>query len=138
MATLVWKEWSFVPGPDTIVDPPGNSCELYDAADYRPADIARAILAYPGFQLLHPAVPSWWEWSAGWEAGDEMIDVSMTVNDAEPESWGGSGIDAICDVQRLIDLWQWLRVRFPCVWLHNGECEIHTPESFAVRYGSHS
>lgn len=128
MRAFKLAEWSFIPGPKW--DPPDSSLNLHDLIEYPPRDIAVAILAFPGMTVQHPGEPTWWDWLARWHHGEETIDVGMSLFETEPPSWGGSPLQGRCSVQRLLSLWESIREKFPAVWLHNNDCEIHTPESF--------
>ncbi len=130
MSRLALKGWAFVPGPRCLVNPPASSLDLHDIANYDPGEIADAFLSYPDVRLLHPAEPSWWEWRAEWRCGQRFITLGMTLFDTEPQYWGGSSIEALCDLEELMRLWTSLRKRFTAVWLHNDDCDVQTPESF--------
>jgi hypothetical protein len=130
MSLVTLEGWSFIPGPRTIPTPPISSLSLQEIASYMPWAIAEFFLSYPGFRLLHPAEPSWWQWKAAWESATGFISVNMTLFDNPERSWGGSDLKALCQVDDLLELWRKMRERFPAVWLHNTDCEIHTPESF--------
>ncbi|HTO84158.1 MAG TPA: hypothetical protein VMQ73_18175 [Methylomirabilota bacterium] len=131
MIRLTENDWAFVPGPSEIPDAPQSSIDLQDVANY-PADaIAQAFLGYPGFRLMHAADPTWWQWRAEWECDRGFLLVDMTLFETDPVAWGGSGISGFCELDDLLALWRDLREKFPAIWLHNGDCEIHTPESFA-------
>jgi hypothetical protein len=122
-------EWSFIPGPEW--NPPDSSLNLQDLVEYPPASIAEVILTYPGMVLQNAGEPTWWDWLANWHDGEETIDIGMSLFETEPESWGGSPLRGHCPAERLLSLWKAIREKFPAVWLHNNECEIHTPESFS-------
>jgi hypothetical protein len=126
-------DWSFIPGPEW--DPPTSSVSLQELVEYPPGDIAATILAYPGMKPRNLGTPSWWEWSATWRGGEETIDVGMSLFETEPASWGGSPLKGRCSVDRLLSLWEHIREQLSAVWLHNTDCEIHTPESFRQIYG---
>jgi len=54
-------------------------------------------------------------------------------NDLRPglnEYWGGSTIDADCDLSRLLGLWLTIRVRCPAVCIQNTDCRLYTPDQF--------
>ncbi len=136
MGSLRLQGWSLIPGPHQIAHPPSNSIDLHDIASYDPGEIADCLLGYPGCRLLHPAEPTWWEWRAEWRVADRFIDLAMTLFDERGSSWGGSPIDVHCDAEDLMALWASLRERFPAVWLHNEDCEIHTPHSFRRLFGA--
>jgi len=131
MIQLADDVWAFIPGPREIPDPPASSVTLQDVATYPPKAIARALLAYPGFGLVHAAEPSWWQWRARWERGRSFLLVGMTLFETDPVAWGGSPVSGACEINDLLSLWHALRGQFPAVWLHNNACEVHTPESFA-------
>jgi hypothetical protein len=124
---LELREWSFIPGP--LTRPPESSLELHDLVGYAPESVAEAFLSYPGMQLLHPADPSWWEWKARWGRDERFIELDMSLFETEPVTWGGSTITAHCSLDDLMRLWEAVRTRCQAVWLHNGDCEIHTPDS---------
>ena len=131
MIRLTDNDWAFVPGPSEIPDAPQSSVNLQDVANYQPGAIAQAFLGCPGFSPMHAADPSWWEWRAGWERDRRFLLVDMTLFETDPVAWGGSGISGYCELDDLLALWRSLREKFPAIWLHNGNCEVHTPESFA-------
>jgi len=130
MIQLAENEWAFIPGPSEIPDAPASSLDLQEIATYPPEAIARAFLAYPGFSLTQDADPSWWQWRAGWERGQSFLLVDMMLFETDPIAWGGSGVSGYCELDDLLSLWRALRERFPADWLHNSDCEIHTPDSF--------
>src|SRR5262245_26450250 len=116
MRSFKVADWSFIPGPE--LDPPGDSLHLQDVTEYPPQDIAAAILSIPGMRIQNPGEPTWWEWSARWQDGDEVIDVGMSLLngeevldvgasllETEPVSWGGSSLQGACSAQRLLSLW---------------------------------
>jgi len=137
MIQLTEQAWAFIPGPSEIPDPPASSLDRLEYAIYSPAAIAQAFLAYPDFSLMHDADPSWWQWRAGWERGQCFLLADMTLFETDPIAWGGSSVSGYCELDDLLSLWRALREEFPAVWLHNSECEIHTPESFSRLMTSH-
>src|SRR5262249_59458113 len=88
------------------------------------------ILDYPGFTLHHAAEPTWWEWSAGWSRCNSFVILDMTLFDA-PIAWGGSNIVGYCALDELLSMWHALRKSLPALWMHNDDCEMHSPESVA-------
>jgi hypothetical protein len=128
MTQIDLSSWSLVPGPE--FDPPPDSLGQYEVAQYSPDDIAAAILLITGFGLQHPAEPTWWEWKARWDYSKRWIEVGMTLFDVEPLAWGGSPLSGKCMLSDIMRLWLTLRTQFPAVWMHNAQCEFHTPESF--------
>lgn len=130
MSLVALEHWAFIPGPRSIPTPPISSVSLQEIATYEPRAIAEFFLSYPGFRLLHPAEPSWWQWRAAWESTTDFISVNITLFDDPEQSWGGSYLEALCQLDDVLELWRKMRERFPAVWLHNAACEIHTPESF--------
>jgi hypothetical protein len=132
MIQLAESDWAFIPSPGEILDPPASSVALQDVAAYPPDAIAQSFLAYPGFSLVHEADPSWWQWQAGWERGQSFLLVGMTLFETDPVAWGGSPVSGTCELDDLLSLWCALRGRFPAMWLHNSNCEIHTPNSFSA------
>jgi hypothetical protein len=130
MVELPANYWAFIPGPSAIHDPPESSVDLQEVATYPPDTVAEAFLGFPGFRLLHDADPSWRQWRAGWERGRSFLVVEMTLFETTPIAWGGSGVSGYCALEELLALWQALREQFSAMWLHNSQCEIHTPESF--------
>jgi hypothetical protein len=121
-------EWYFIPGPTS--DPPGSSLDLRDLIEYPPQVVADAVLAFPGMTVPNPRSPDWWQWWAEWRFGEKHIGVGMTLFDTDPVTWGGSPLQGVCEVSDVLRLWQTIRDRCPGVWMHNSNCEIHTPESF--------
>ncbi len=137
MIQLAENESAFIPGPSEILDAPASSLDLQEIASYPPEAIAQAFLAYPGFSLMQDADPPWWQWRAGWERGQRFLLVDMTLFETDPIAWGGSHVFGYCELDDLLSLWRALRERFPAVWRHNSDCEIHTPDSFLRLMTSH-
>lgn len=122
-------DWSLIPGPaalTTLV----SSLDLQESTLYRPEEIARSFLSFPGMNLRHGASPTCWEWRAGLQDIDEYLEVKMTLFEGEAPSWGGSELIADCSFERIESLWLHLRSRHPAVWLHGPDCVVHTPVSF--------
>jgi len=128
MTSVSLQSWSLIPGPAS--DPPASSLDLGDVIHYPPETVARTLLAFPGMRLVHLPEPTWWDWGARWEEGSRWIEVTLTLFESEPPSWGGSDLRGECDLQDILRLWAHLRTSVPSSWMHNADCEIHTPESF--------
>lgn len=122
------SEWSLVPGP--VKNPPTSSVVLHDLMFYAPTTIANAILAFPGMAHQASDKVDWWTWKAAWREGGRRISVGMTLFETDPISWGGSPLEGRCELADILGLWQTIRGQCPGVWMHNTDCEIHTPESF--------
>lgn len=112
------------------MDEPRSSLDLHELVEHTPAAIADSLLSFPGTRLLHPAERSWWDWKARWESGERYIEIDVTLFDNEEQHWGGSSLDANCSVEDLLTLWRVLQSRHSGIWLHDPDCEMHTPESF--------
>lgn len=128
MNTFVLNEWSFIPGPAS--NPPGSSLNLHELIEYPPSTIAEVILAFPGTIEENRGSPTWWQWSARWQFETATIVIGMTLSDTNPVSWGGSPLQGNCTVDQILRLWESVRRICPGVWMHNEDCEIHTPQSF--------
>jgi hypothetical protein len=128
MRTFALNEWSLIPGPDS--NPPDSSLNLRDLIEYPPSTIAEAILALPGTIEENRGDPSWWQWSAKWQCETATVVIGMTLFDTDPVSWGGSPLQGHCSAEQILTLWESLRRTCPGVWMHNDDCEIHTPQSF--------
>lgn len=128
MSLLDLQDWSLVPGPHDHA--PSSSLNLHEITLYAPELVAEAILALPGMKLAHRADPTWWDSSARWEQDGRWIEVGITLFDTIPPAWGGSGLEGICELADLLDLWAVVRSRVPASWMHNTNCDIHSPESF--------
>ena len=128
MSTIDLSKWSLIPGLTS--DPPSSSLNLNGLIEYSPVVVAEAISAFPGMVVQKKAEPSWWHWRATWQAADRHIGVGMSLFETDPVSWGGSPLQGICDVSDILGLWDFVRRRCPGVWMHNSDCEIHTPETF--------
>src|SRR5262245_21889119 len=134
MKLIVLDDWSLIPGPER--DPPTSSLALSEIVEYPLETIAAALLSFPGMKVEHPAKPTWWDWIARWKKEDSFIEFGMTLFETEPVSWGGSSVKGQCTLDDFMQLWNVVRKRCPGVWMHNEECEIHTPESFTKLFGS--
>ncbi len=112
-----------------------NSTRLYDLVEYPPEVIAEAILAaFPGIDVENSEEPTWWDWHAKWQNGDDQIEFGMSLFDTDPISWGGSPLQGVCSVSSFLDAWKKIRENCPGVWMHYEDCEIHTPASFAALF----
>lgn len=136
MAAVELKGWSFIPGPKVARAIPALSTDIRDIALYPIAAVAAAFLEIPGFHLLHPAEPTWYDWKSRWERESHQLFLGMSQFEDPVRSWGGSEFSALCEVSDVLSIWRTIQKRFPRVWLHNQDCEIHSPESFARLYAS--
>jgi hypothetical protein len=122
--------WALIPGPES--DPPASSLTLSNLVEYPPEFVVEAILtAFPEIIVENSGEPSWLDWRAKWKVGDDQIEVGMSLLDTDPVSWGGSSLHGVCTASRFLEAWKKIRQRCPGVWMHNNDCEIHTPETFA-------
>ncbi len=122
--------WAFVPGPN-LMEEPTDSQIIQEISEHSAASVAATLLAFPGTQVIHPAEPSWWQWTAEWRSDERSIGLGMTLmNDEESQTmWGGSMIDANCLAGDIIEIWTVLQARHAGVWLH-ADCIMHTQQSF--------
>ena len=125
-------EWSLVPGPEDVSDVP-DSLGQFDIAEYAPEDIAERILSIEGTRLVRSG-PEWWDWRACYESDRDMFEVTMTLFETDPVTWGGSNIVACSDPSELLRFWRLLRVSHPRIWLHNSDCALFDPADFEKRY----
>jgi hypothetical protein len=131
MARIELGDWSLIPGP--LENPPPSSVSLDDFAEYPPQVVAETFIAFPGMRLVHDAEPTWWDWKARWQSGDSFFEIDMSLYETEPLSWGGSLVVGHCELDEFLKFRHHVREYLPAVWLHNSACEIHSPESFAVK-----
>ena len=92
--------------------------------------VAEAVLSFPGMRVQESDDHDWWRWRAAWRVGDRTIGVGMTLFETDPVAWGGSPLQGVCEVSDIVGLWETIRGHCPGIWMHNSNCEIHTPESF--------
>jgi hypothetical protein len=126
------KGLALVPGPADI-EQPLYSFQVYDEiVGHAPEGVAAALLSIPGMRRTNSAEPSSWDWKARWDIGDRYLELDFTL--LEPDdgvAWGGSNLRGRCRRSDLMSIWSALRERFEGVWLHDAECRLWTPESFA-------
>jgi hypothetical protein len=130
-------ELSLSVGPRELHEP-AYSFETRPVVLHPPEAVAEAILSVSGVRLRHPAQPSWDAWKARWEEGDHSIDIRINALEVEPEECGGlsvawecSPLRTHCRLADLLRLWESVRSRCPGVWLHDTECRLWSPKSFA-------
>lgn len=123
------KNWSLIPGP--LNDPPKSSLALDDIVHYPPHEVADALISFPGARIKHTPEPSWWDLVVRWSEGDRWIEIGFTVFAGDPPSWGGSGLEGECDLPDILHIWSAIRKSIPACWMHDMNCDIHSPESFA-------
>ena len=131
MARISLGDWCLIPGP--LENPPPSSVALDQGVDYPPEVVAETFLAFPGMRLVHDAEPTWWDWKARWQSGGSLIEVDMSLFETDAPTWGGSLARGDCELEDFLAFVHHVRQRLPGDWLHNSECEIHSPESFAAR-----
>jgi hypothetical protein len=137
-------DFAFVIGPRELSEP-AFSFDMDRTEVYTPEEIADAILAAPGFELVHSASPTWSDWKARWQDADRFIELDMLACPIDPDyrpgiavAWGGSCLTANCLLGDLLELWVAIRAKCPGVWLHGGDCRLYSPESFATAFGGRS
>lgn len=131
------REFDLIPGLLSF-DEPFYSVDLQDLEDYPAADVVRTFSA-----LDHVTVVSqgeehgydWFKWRWRWEREDRLIEWNFSVFEPEDDSsrvyWGGSQLSALCTFADLMRVWNTVQIRYPAVWLHDGEdTRIYTPHSF--------
>ena len=136
MGTITLKGWAFVPGPAVATVVPFSSTDVYDIATYAISAVAGAFLEIPGFRLVHPPMPTWYEWEARWERDNRALALRMSQFEDPNHSWGGSEFSAVCEPFDILAILRAIHQKFPRVWLHNAECEVHSPDSFSRLYAS--
>lgn len=87
--------------------------------------LAQSLLAFPGAHLTHPPEPSWWEWRARWESGDDFLELDFSLFDDLGDIWGGSRLAADCPSALLLSLLHHLNQQHPGIWLHDPNCGMH-------------
>ena len=138
MIDLTTEGISIVAGPVELKQP-CSSFELLDIAGYPPGEVVAVLETIPGFVIENHGEPDWWSWRARFRNNEDVIDtITMSLFDGlehEPLC----SIDFLrgaCRPQTLIDILNTLKEDgFPCLWFHNVDSEMFTPESFAARYG---
>jgi hypothetical protein len=129
MTLITLKNWSLIPGP--LANPPKSSSALDDIVLYPPHVVANALIAVPGMRVKHAAEPSWGDLVLRWSEGDRWIEIGFTAFDGDPPAWGGSGLNGECDLADILEVWEAIRSMIPACWMHDMNCDIHSPESFA-------
>lgn len=122
------SDWALVPGP--AKNPPTSSVVLSDLTLHSPGTIAEAILSFPGMEQKGSEGGDWWSWSASWQSGIRHISIGMTLFETDPVSWGGSPLSGTCELADILGLWKAIGMQCAGVWMHNTNCDIHTPDSF--------
>jgi hypothetical protein len=124
-----WGGWSLIPGPEAFEEPLYSTLH-HAIADYSPGAVAEALLRLPGVSLVHPAVPSWWQWRACWLGEGECLEFAMTLFEmGEEDLFGGFELEGACAPRSLLQLWRALRRDFPALWAHDPGCRIWQPDS---------
>lgn len=138
-------ELSLTWGPLELPDPAYSFADDWVEQIYTPEEIAEAILAVPGMHLLHGALPNWDAWAARWSDADRYIDLNISACEFEPdnnvrpglrEAWGGSLLQMNCLLSDVLFVWIVIRVSCPGVCLHDTECRMYSPKSFAETFGA--
>jgi hypothetical protein len=135
-------ELALVPGPLYLGAEPAWSFDSSEVIIYSPQQVADAIIGIPGTRMLQSADPSWEFWRARWENEDRWIEFSIGETEAASvsgnstvTSWGGSDFNTHCLLQDVLYVWEEIRTKIPGVWLHDTDCRLWSPESFAGEYG---
>jgi hypothetical protein len=127
------KGWALVPGPVDIQEQ-FSSLDLREQVEYSPLEIAKSLLHYPGMQLLNEAKPTWWDWKARWESGEQFLELDITLMGKSDDLWEGSEIRSDCSAEVVIALWKHLKTTHAGIWLHSPDCVIHTESSFRKEF----
>src|ERR1700733_10499881 len=130
MTAVSLEGWAFIPGPAVAGVVPFLSTEVANIALYPVAAVASAFLQIPGFRLVQPANPTWYDWKSRWDRESHYLLLGMSQFEDDERSWGGSGFSAVCEVSDILTILSVIQKQLPQVWLHNDECEIHSAESF--------
>jgi hypothetical protein len=87
-----------------------------------------------GALLLSDGSGDWYRWSAAWDLAGATVGVGFSLFEVEPVEWGGSELTGTVGAHALLKAWLQVRAALPGVWLHDGECDIYTPDAFRARF----
>lgn len=142
---LVLTELSLVDGPIELPDLAYSFADNWKPELYTADEIAAAISSVPNVHVVHGADPDWEAWDARWELDGNFIHFDIIEcpihadNSTRPgltSYWGGSKFETSCTMQQLLDVWRRIQSTCPGVWLHDTDCRMYSPESFAAAFGS--
>lgn len=131
-------EFAFVSASEILPDRAYSFADDWDTTIYSLPEFVDAVRAVDWLTMPSHTV-AWDAWNATWRHEDQFISLDMLACDIDPDNelrpglseyWGGSTIDAHCDLSRLLDLWLTIRVRCPAVCIHNTDCRLYTPDQF--------
>jgi hypothetical protein len=137
-------EFSLVWGPLELPEPAYSFADDWESQVYTPDEIADAILSVPGVRLSRAPTPGWEQWAAEWAEDGRHIEFDLIACEFEPDNelrpgislaWGGSKFEMHCLLSDVLKVWRGIQQRCPAVWLHNTDCRMYSPESFAREYG---
>jgi hypothetical protein len=136
-------EFCLVWGPLDLPEPAYSFADDWVSQIYTPEEIAETILTVPGVRLTNPATPRWQGWAARWQEANRYIDFTIIPWEIDPDNelrpgvalaWGGSMFEMHCLLSDVLFVWQRIRQRCPAVWLHDTDCRMYSPESFAKKF----
>ena len=131
-------EFAFVSASECLPDPAYSFADDWETTIYSLPEFAEALR---GVHWLNtPSLNAGWDtWNATWRHQDQFVSLDMLACDIDPDNdmrpglsqyWGGSTIDACCELSRFLDLWRTIRARCPAVCIHNTDCRLYTPDQF--------
>lgn len=137
-------EFSLVWGPLRLPESAHSFADDWESQIYTPDEIADAILSVPGTRLIHPATQGWECWSAEWREEGRHIDFDIMACEFDPDNalrrgislvWGDSKFEMHCLLSDVLKVWSGIQQRCPAAWLHNTDCLMYSPVSFAREFG---
>jgi len=140
------SELALIAGPIQLPEPAWSFADDWLSEEiYTPDEIVAAIVAVPNTLLTHEAVPTWDAWNARWQVNDHYIDFDIQACPIDVDNplrpgltmyWGGSKFATRCTVEEIVQVWQTIQRHCPAVWLHNTDCRMYSPESFAEAFAN--
>jgi hypothetical protein len=122
--------WSFIPGPDQIVEPAWSVDMREEVARIPAAEFASGVLKIPNVQLVHGNEPTWWDWRVVWNLDLSFVNLDMIIEGDNKDTWGGSNIECSCSEHSFISFWKDLMQISRQIYLHAPDCRMYTISSF--------
>lgn len=122
------RSLSFIPGP-TPVAGEMSSVELTECVEH-PLEYVRIAI-----RSLSGVTETTFEDRPGlsmfeWRSDDRTALLEVGECEDESPTWFGSSLETHCLFSDLLALWNELHRAIPAVWLHNGDCDMFSPEAF--------